>query len=469
MHGIIGRYGHPLEMSGFRKVAVVGGGITGLTAAYALRQAGAAVRLFEAGPQIGGPIRSVRDGGWLVEAGPNSIQENSPELTALITDLGLDEARSAAQPAAKNRYILRKGKPQAAPASPPELFFSSLFSLGAKLRIFRELLLRPRVRSADVSLADFVRSHFGDELVDYGLNPFVSGVYAGDPSQLSARHSFPSLWQMERETGSIIRGQIKAAKAKRVSGGPSGPPPIISFREGLGMLPAALAREIGEINIGLDARIKSLIPGERWGAVWNRDGKTQVEEFDRVILALPAKPLADLTIGSLGERPLAELANITYPAVSSLFLGYKREQVTHPLDGFGVLMPQAEHRQVLGVLFSSSLFEGRAPAGHVALTVMLGGVHRPDLGQADENTLLGVAKRELGEILGVTGDPVYSRLHAWPRAIPQYNLGYGQYLKVIESCEQSHAGLLIGGNVRDGISLTNCIAAGHKLAARALS
>ena len=140
-------------MSAFRKVAVIGGGITGLTAAYALRQTGATVRLFEAGAKVGGPVQSVRDGEWLVEAGPNSIQENSPELTALISDLGLDEARSAAQPAAKNRYILRNGKPQAAPSSPPGLLSSSLFSFGAKLRIFRELLHRPRIRPADVSLA----------------------------------------------------------------------------------------------------------------------------------------------------------------------------------------------------------------------------------------------------------------------------------------------------------------------------
>ena len=456
-------------MSSATRVAVVGGGITGLSAAFYLKRAGADVRLFEGSDRVGGPVQSVRDGEWLVEAGPNSLQENSADLTQLITELGLDHARCAARPEAKNRYILKGGKPQAAPASPPALFSSTLFSFGAKLRIFRELLQRPRVRPADVSLADFVRSHFGNELVEYGLNPFVSGVYAGDPDQLSARYSFPSLWKIEQETGSIIRGQIKAAKARRAAGGPSGPPAIISFDEGLGRLPAALAEQIGSAQIGLNARIKSLNPGERWGVVWNRAGETQVEEFDQVVLTLPAKPLADLTIGSLGERPLAELTDITYPAVSSLFLGYHRDQVAHPLDGFGVLMPQSEHRQVLGVLFSSSLFEGRAPADHVGLTVMMGGVQRSDLGQADEATLLRVARRELAEILGVSGEPVYQRLHQWPRAIPQYNLGYGQYLRAIESCEQSHPGLLIGGHVRDGISLTNCISAGKKLAARVTS
>lgn len=455
-------------MSEPRRVAVIGGGITGLTAVHHLKTAGASVRLFEGAAQLGGPVQSVRDGDWLVEAGPNSLQENSADLTALISELGLDSARAAARPEAKNRYILKAGKPMAAPASPPALLSSKLFSLRGKLRVFCEILQRPRVRSADVSLADFVRGHFGDELVEYGLNPFVSGVYAGDPAELSARHSFPSLWQMEKETGSIIRGQIKAAKAKRAAGGTPGPPAIISFNEGLGMLPQALAERIGPDDIGLNARIKALIPGERWGVVWNRDGETQVEEFDRVVLALPARPLAELTIGSLGERPLAELAEIAYPPVASLFLGFKREQVAHALDGFGVLMPQAEHRQVLGVLFSSSLFEGRAPDGHVALTVMMGGVRRPDLGDADEATLLRVARRELEDILGVTGAPVYQRLHRWPRAIPQYNLGYGRYLRSIETCENSHPGLLIGGHVRDGISLTNCITAGRNLAERAM-
>src|SRR5690606_6435492 len=151
----------------------------------------------------------------------------------------------------------------------------------------------------------------------------------------------------------------------------------------------------------------------------------------------------------LGERPLSTLAGIEYPPVASLFLGYKREQVKHPLDGFGMLVPQCEHRQFLGVLFSSSLFPGRAPDGHVALTMMFGGALRRDLGQASEERLLALARTELGELLGVSGDPVYHRLHAWPRAIPQYNLGYERFLEAISDCELRNPGILIGGHVRD--------------------
>lgn len=448
------------------KVAVIGGGITGLTAAFRLHQAGARVRLFEASSRLGGAVNSTRDGDWLIESGPNSIQESSSELTKLIHELGLDPHRASARPEAKNRYILRRGSPVAAPTSPPGIISSKLFSAGAKLRLFAEVLKRPRVRAADISLADLIRDHFGDEIVDYGVNPFVSGIYAGNPETLSARHAFPSLWKIERETGSIIRGQIKAAKAKRTRGEASGPPPIISFREGLGMLPAALAEHLPPGSIELNARVKGLTPGRNWSVSWQRESEPKVEIFDRVVLAVPAPALAGLSIGSLGERPLAELADIHYPAVASLFLGYRRDQVAHALDGFGMLVPQVEHRQILGVLFSSSLFAGRAPAGHVALTVMFGGVHRRDLGEAPLATLLNIAKRELAEILGVKGDPVFSRSQNWPHAIPQYELGYGRFLEAMSRCENQHPGLYLGGHTRDGIALTACIKSGESLAQR---
>ena len=455
-------------MSSSLSIAVIGGGVTGLTAAYRLHQAGAKVRLFEASSRVGGPVHSIREGEWLIESGPNSIQENSVALTKLITELGLDPVRSAARPEAKNRYILRNATPMAAPASPPSLFSSKLFSAGAKFRLFAEVLKRPKLRPADISFADFIRDHFGDEIVDYGVNPFVSGIYAGDPEALSARHAFPSLWQIERETGSLIRGQIKAAKAKRQRGEVTGPPPIISFRDGLGMLPTALMEKLPADAVELNARVKSLTPGSQWSVSWQRGSDSHVDTFDRVLLAIPAAAMAQLAVGSLGERPLAELADITYPAVASLFLGYRRDQVTHPLDGFGMLVPQKEHRQILGVLFSSSLFELRAPADHVGLTIMFGGVHRQDLGEAPLATLQSIASRELSELLGVSGDPVFARSHNWPRAIPQYNLGYGHFLEAMTRCESQNPGLLIGGHVRDGIALTACIAAGEKLATRAL-
>jgi len=448
-------------------VAVIGGGITGLSAAYHLLRAGRNVRLFEASDRLGGVIRSERDGGWLIEAGPNSLQENTAELSGLISDLGLTGEKLTALPGARNRYILRGGKPCAAPLSPPGLITSPLFSPIAKVRVLGDLLTRPRFRKQDISLADFGRAHFGREFVDYALNPFVSGVYAGNIEKLSARHAFPSLWEAERTHGSIIRAQIAGARAKRARGGQTGAPPIVSFRNGLEALPRALAGALPDGTVELGARVEGLIPGPAWRVIWSRNGTTQTEEFASVVLALPSAALARIPVGTLGERPLAGLDGIDYPPVSSLFLGYRRDQVSHPLDGFGLLVPSVERRSVLGVLFSSSLFEGRAPEQHVALTVMTGGASRPDLGRLPLAELLPKVQSELAGILGVSGDPVFIRHNAWARAIPQYNLGFERHLEVMERCERSHPGLHIGGQARDGIALTACIAAGKRLAARA--
>ncbi len=447
-------------------IAIIGGGITGLAAAHRLARQGRAFRLFESAARLGGNIRTERHDGWLLEAGPNSLQL-TPPVSALLAELGLTAL--TASPEAKNRYIVRDGRPLPAPASPPGFLKSPLFSAAAKFRLFGDLFKRPRQRPADVSLADFMGDHFGSELVDYGLRPFVSGVYAGDAQKLSARHSFPSLWEAERTHGSLIRAQLAAAKAKRARGEPSGPPPIFSFAEGLEALPQALAARLPSGSVELNARALRVIAGQPCTVTWERpDLSTATETFAAVILALPAAALAALPVGEHGEHPLADLAGVEYPPVSSLFLGYRRDQVIHPLDGFGMLVPPSEQRDVLGVLFNSTLFPGRAPSGHVALTVMTGGTLRPELARLDDAALLTLVRKNLSELLGVRGAPVFIRRNVWPRAIPQYNLGYDRFLDVITRTEVAHPGLLIGGHIRDGISVPNCLAAGEKLARRSL-
>lgn len=464
--------GHSSPASSQLPIAILGGGITGLAAAHRLARQGRPFRLFELSGRLGGNLRTERDpAGWLLEAGPNSIQL-TPPVAKLLDELGL--VALPASPAAKNRYIVREGRPVAAPSSPPGLICSRLFSLAGKLRLLGDLFHRPRERPSDVSLAEFVAAHVGRELVDYGLSPFVSGVYAGDAQKLSACHSFPSLWQAERSHGSLIRAQIASAKAKRARGEPSGPPPIVSFADGLEALPRALAASLPAGAIELNARVTGLSPaaeGRPWRLTWISTGSQPAipttEQFSHVLLALPASALAGLSIGS--GNPLADLAGVEYPPVSSFFLGYKREQIAHRLDGFGMLIPPAEQRRCLGVLFNSTLFAGRAPADHVAITVMTGGALRPDLARIDDDTLLAYVKTDLAELLGVRGDPVFIRRNVWPRAIPQYNLGHERFLDVIARVEAASPGLFVGGNVRDGISVPACLASGEKLAARAIA
>jgi oxygen-dependent protoporphyrinogen oxidase len=210
--------------------------------------------------------------------------------------------------------------------------------------------------------------------------------------------------------------------------------------------------------------VVSLSPGRPWKVVSRRDGLAATEEFDAVVLAVPAAALAQLPFGPSGDRPLAPLDQIDYPPVTSLFFGFRRDQVIHPLDGFGALVPAVEGRSVLGVLFSSTLFPGRAPADHVALTVYVGGTRQPDLARLAPEALRPRVLADLRELLGVQGDPVFTHTTFWPHAIPQYNLGYERFLDAMTRVEAQHPGLFIGGHVRDGISLANCVAAGERLA-----
>ncbi len=442
-----------------KSIAVLGAGITGLTAAYRLGQRGFRVRVFESSGRAGGVIRTERADGWLIEAGPNSLLAGDPALAKLLDKLDLAGERIAANQAAKKRFIVRRGRLVPAPLSPPALLTSSLFSLGARLNVFAELLTRPRVRTIDLSLEEFIVAHFGREIATYGLNPLVAGVYAGNPQKLSARYAFPRVWEYEQKHGSILRGARATASARAGAG-------IISFHHGLQMLPDALAGRLPLGALALNARIEALLPGPPWSVVWNDGAQTQTETFDAVIAALPAAGLASLRFGTLGERPLASLDNIEHPPVASLFLGYRREQVAHPLDGFGVLMPEVEQRAALGILFSSTLFPGRAPEGHVALTVMVGGTRQPELARLPADQLLAAVEPDLRELLGVRGTPVFQRHNAWSRAIPQYNLGYERHLETMAAAERAHRGLHLGGQARDGIALPACLAAGERLAAR---
>jgi len=446
-----------------RTVAIVGGGITGLVAAHQLHKQGFRVQLFEKGETLGGSIQTTRQEGWLIEAGPNTLLDGDPELQALISELGLSEQLLGAREGSRKRFVVRDARVQALPSSPFAMLASRLFSWGMYFRIFTEPFQKRRSRPEDVSLEVLVRDHFGQEAVDYGLNPFVSGVYAGDPARLSAKYSFPSLWEAEQTHGSIMRGMMAAAKKRKVEGRRRGK--IVSFREGLQTLIRGLASRLPAESLHTRCAIHTI---ERSGQGWLLQGGTAdtpfTTEADAVVLCLPAHALAGLSIGSADAQPLSPLAEVEHPPVSSLFLGYRRDQVQHPLDGFGVLIPAVEKRKELGILFSSSLYDGRAPEGHVALTVMIGGMRQPALARQSPEALLRMVQPDLSELLGVTGEPVFMHCTSWDAAIPQYNLGYGKYLELIKACETANPGLYIGGNVRDGISVPNCVCAGLRLA-----
>ena len=441
-------------------VAVLGAGITGLTAAWQLRAAGFATTVFEKSSRVGGAIGTFRQDGWLHELGPNSLLESSPEVGRFIENIGLAERRLYAAPEARKRYIVRGGRPVAMPGSPGSFLTTPLFSSRAKFALLGEPFRRRAAADAEESVAQFVERRLGTEFLDYAVNPFVGGVYAGDPRRLSVRHGFPKLHALEQEHGSLIRG---ALARRNTSGGPKGR--MFSFPQGMEELPLALARALGDA-VQLRAVVRSIRPqGAGWDLLIERDGRRQHAHFSAVVCALPADALAELPFESapLAER-LTALREIEHPPVTSVFTGFRREDVAHPLDGFGLLVPEVEHGRVLGTLFSSTLFPGRAPAGHVGLTSFVGGSRQPELARLPDADLIEVVRSELARLLGVRRHPVFVHVHRWARAIPQYTLDYARHKETVVAFERSAPGLFIGGNCRDGISLANCIESGRRLA-----
>ena len=451
-----------------KRLLVIGGGLAGLNAAYQAIRAGAEVRVLEATDHAGGVVQSERQDGFLTETGPNTLLSANPEFQKLIAELGLEKEIVDSAPTARERFVVRGGKLASVPMSPGQFLTTPLLSAVAKLRLLGEPLARSRRPNTggEESLADFARRRLGSEAFTYGLEPFVSGVFAGDPEKLSVRHAFPRLQAMEAEYGSLARGALHAFRKRRASGKPR----LISFQDGLGALPRALARQLKESLI-LRARLVSL---ERegagnWTAAWETpEGQTR-EVFDGVTLAVPAHALGGLPVPESLKAQLEPLTKIHYPPVSVVLLGYPRHMVGHALNGFGALVPAAEKFSVLGVLFTSTLFSGRAPVGSVLLTTFVGGARQPQFAGLPDDQLVALVTTDLNSLLRISGVPVFQKIVRWPQAIPQYNLDHGEMLAVIENVERAWPGLTLAGSYRGGVSVAQCLATGHAAGLRALN
>lgn len=438
-----------------------------MTAAFRLGQAGVNVTLYEAGSRAGGVIQSVREQGFLAEFGPNSILETSGKISSLIRDAGLEPRRMYSDPAAENRYLVRGARPVSLPASPLKFFGTELFSLGAKLRLLREPFIRRAPADLEESVAQFVLRRLGQEWLDYAINPMIAGIYAGDPARLSVTHGFPKLQALEQRYGSLILGQIRGAKERKARGEVSKQEAKkVSFDEGLQVLTDTLAASLGpalKLNSPV-ARLEQNAAG--WCVTGRANGDETVAEHTAVLLAAPAYRLAELALQTPAGLSLAPLREIHYPPVASVVLGFRREDVPHPLDGFGMLIPAVERFSILGTLFSSSLFPNRAPAGHVLLTTYVGGVRAPELALRPESELVALTVKDLRTILGVRGEPTYQHCVLYPKAIPQYEVGYGRFKALMDEAEAKAPGLFLAGHFRNGISLGDSILAGHDVAER---
>lgn len=443
-------------------IVVIGGGISGLGVAYSLHRAGMPVRLLEADAEVGGVIRSIRADGFLIECGPNSALNNSLEVEGVIEQLGLLPDRVFALPTARKRFIVKQGTPIALPTSLWSFITTPLWTGRAKRRLFGELFAEP-APSGDESIADFVRRRVGPEFLEYAVDPFVSGVYAGDPEALSLAATFPRLAAFERDHGGLIRGAIARI------GRSKGPKPvrrgIYSFRDGMAALPRAIASRLGDA-LWVNTRADRIEPtGSGFRVHVDRGGVARKIEAARVVLATPAHAAAEL-LRALAPALAEDLAAIVYTPVGVVFTAFARSDVMHSLDGFGCLVPRCEQQTILGSLWSSSLFPGRSPGGVVALTNFVGGARHPGLADRSDAELVRSVCEDLARLLGVRSAPVSSRVIRHPRAIPQYLIGHPERVTRIQRAIEALPGLALAGNYLEGVAVGDCLARGVELGRR---
>ncbi len=456
-------------MSDSRRVLILGGGISGLTAAFWLKRAGVPVDLFEAADGPGGTMKTIHDNGWLVETGPNSALETTPLFNTMFEALGIVDDRVYANPVSDKRFIVRNGDLQVLPMKPVAFLKSRLWTTRGKLRLLREPFVG-RGRGEE-TVAAFVARRLGGEFLDYAINPFVAGVYAGDPARLSVQSAFPKLYALERDYGGLVRGMIGGARArKRRAEKAKDRARMFSFANGMQSFPDAIARQIGEVfHGGHEARsvVECIDKDGRRSFVvsWARGAQQGEYRADVIIVAVPAATSAAL-VRSVDPAVASALESVYYPPVAQVFLGYDASSITRPLDGFGYLVPEVERRSILGTIWSSSLFSGRSPDGCVALTSFVGGARQPEIVDQDDESLAAITHREISSLLGVSANPVYQRIVRWSHAIPQYNLGYGRVMAAIDQAEREHPGLFFCANYRGGIAVGDCIMSAESMARR---
>lgn len=449
-----------------KSVAIIGAGITGLTAAFYLRERGVPVTVYERGRRVGGVIESLEQNGYLAEFGPNTILETSPKIGQLVRDAGLQSRRLDPDPQAEARYVVRGRRPVEMPGSPLGFFTTRLFSWRAKLAVLREPFVPRRRDGPEESVADFVIRRLGREFLDHAIDALVAGVYAGDPARLSVPQALPKLAQLEAQYGSLIKGQILGARARRRRGEVAKDrAPKFSFDRGLQVLPDTLAARLGgAIRLGITAQSITASAGE-W-ILESSGAEASSARHDAVLYAGTAHGLAKLKLLHPAAVDLSAFSEIRYPPVASVVLGFRREDVAHPCQGFGMLIPKVEGFRILGTIFSSSLFPNRAPAGHLTLTSYIGGERYPELASRPPGELFRIVGDDLKILLGVRGQPTFQHSVFYPRAIPQYTLGYGKYREWMNSLEARAPGFFLAGHYRDGISLSDSIVSGCRAAER---
>jgi oxygen-dependent protoporphyrinogen oxidase len=430
------------------RTIVVGAGMSGLVRARALAERGEDVLLLETSERPGGAVRTDHKDGFLLELGPNTVRP-TPELWRLVGALGLREEALLADPRLP-RYVDWGGKLHALPMSPGALARTPLLSARGKLRLLAEPFAR-RGGDSEESVHAFFSRRLGAEVADRFIEPFVGGIFAGSSRALSIAAAFPSLARWDLDHGSLLRGAL--AERKKMPRDRSVPRGLLSFRGGLETLPRALAASLGS-RLQTETRVETVAPlrGGRWKLSTSRGER----EADRVVLAAPAWEAAHLA-RSFAPEAAEALAGIPHPFLAVVHVSVSLASLPGPLHGFGHLVVPQEGRRILGAVWSSSLFPGRAPEGRALVTVFLGGARDPEALVLSDGELTAIAARETAAALGAREEPRLVSITRYARSIPQYTAGHGARMNTLEQAEARWPGLTFLGNYRGGVAVGDVV------------
>ncbi len=460
------------------RIVVIGAGISGLSTAYAVGRetvkAGleTEITVLEKKDRLGGKILSIREEGYLCEWGPNGFLDNKPMTLELCEQLNIQDSLLRSNDNARKRFIYSEEELHRLPENAASFLKSELLSWPGKLRIFWEPAVPARRSAEDETLADFARRRLGQEALDKLIGPMVSGIFAGDPETMSLRSCFPRIHELERDYGGLIKAMIKLSRQKRAerkagkavatAAGPGGV--LTSFDQGIQELTDATAEAVpGTVRVG--AEVDSIIPKEGGFELTLTNGGSL--EAEVVVSAAPAYALAGM-VGEMDAPLAALLGEIPYAPMNVVCFGYEREKIARDLDGFGYLIPRKEKRNILGTLWDSSIFPGRAPEGSVLLRSMMGGATNPHAIDLPESEVRALTQRDLKDIMGISEDPDFVRIFRHERAIPQYTFGHGKRLAALEEKLGSHPGLFFTGNAFFGVGLNDCVNASNNTAERVI-
>jgi oxygen-dependent protoporphyrinogen oxidase len=467
------------------RVAIIGGGISGLSAAFTLeekRQSGAQSDskieyvLFEAAPRLGGVMVTDRADGCLIEAGPDSFLTEKPWAADLCRKIGLgDQLIGSNDPDRKTYIVVHKNGRDKLVVMPDGLMFmvptkilptvlSPLFSLRTKMRMAAEWFHPPHKADADETVAQMVERHYGSEMVDLLADPLLSGVYGGEATDLSVRAVLPRFADMESKYGSLGRAMLAARR--KMAGATKAPPrPLFtSLKEGMQQMVDALVARLDPAALRISSPVQSLTPQDNG---WTVSAGYQSDHFDAVIIAAPARAAAAV-LESSDANLAAELASINYSSSVTVTLGYD-EKVRRSLPpGFGFLVPRSAGRRMLAATFVHNKFPHRAPENRAIVRCFLGGARDEQILDSTVDQILQIVRDELRQIIGLTADPLFTRVYKWKSAMAQYSVGHLERLKRIQSLCEKLPGLALAGNGFNGIGVPDCVRSGTEAASKIL-